>query len=381
MKNRLRSISVALVLELVAALPAGLAAAAAVELHMQSSAWFSLNDDKPSTPRLGLRFQPVLSLGKALGTKWKLDSEVSLNLFASGVAAGWRDPEFSGEIKPYRLWLRLSSARFEARLGLQKINFGSATVFRPLMWFDRIDPRDPLQITRGVYGLLLRYYFQNNANIWLWGLYGNPDAKGWETRPTADDTPEFGGRFQAPLFTGEVAATVHFRRTAAVSDPAAPASGESRFAIDGKWDLGVGLWVEASSVHQDETGAVAPWQRALTLGIDYTFQLGNGLYLLAEQFLSQGAASLLGRGEGSLSFAALVARYPLGLLDTLSTIIYYDWRNRQAYCFSSWQRTTDRWQFHVMVFWNPRQAQIFQAQAGNNLFGGKGFQLMAVCNL
>jgi len=54
---------------------------------------------------------------------------------------------------------------------LQKINFGSATLFRLLMWFDRIDPRDPLKLTDGVYGLLLRYYFHNNTNIWLWGLY------------------------------------------------------------------------------------------------------------------------------------------------------------------------------------------------------------------
>jgi hypothetical protein len=353
---------------------------AAIEWKHQFSGWFSLNDDRPSTPRFGVRYQPTLALAKSMTGQWKLDCEFSLDASASGSAAAWSDAKMSGEVKPYRLWLRLSSSRFEARLGLQKINFGSATVFRPLMWFDRIDPRDPLQISRGVYGLLLRYYFPGNANIWLWGLYGNPDPKGWETRSTATEAPEFGGRFQAPLFAGEAAATFHFRRLA----PAGTISmrpAENRFALDGKWDLGVGLWVEASSVHQDDPALAAPWQRSLTLGVDYTFQLGNGLYLLAEQFLSQAAASLLGKGEGSISLSALVARYPLGLLDTLSTIIYYDWRNRQAYCFSSWQRTTDRWQFHVMVFWNPRQAQIFQAQAGNNLFGGKGFQLMAVCNL
>ena len=57
--------------------------------------------------------------------------------------------------------------------GLQKINFGSATMLRPLMWFDQVDPRDPLQLTDGVWGVLGRYYFLNNANIWLWGLYGN----------------------------------------------------------------------------------------------------------------------------------------------------------------------------------------------------------------
>ena len=265
------------------------------ELKQQFSAWFSLNDDKPSTPRFGLRYQPTLSLAKALGTGWKLDSEFSLDLSASGSAPDWQIPGFDGEIKPYRLWLRLSSSRFEARLGLQKINFGSATIFRPLMWFDRIDPRDPLQITDGVYGLLLRYYFKNNANIWLWGLYGNPDTKGWETQPTADETPEFGGRFQTPLFSGEAGLTLHQRRL----DPGSDAGFSGRRKAASPW-TGNGTWGSASGPRRrSSTRMIRPrhfsWQRSLALGVDYTFKLGNGLYLLAEQFFSQGATSLFGR--------------------------------------------------------------------------------------
>ncbi len=367
---------------LVMALAAWLCAStrpAPIELKQQFSTWFSLNDGKPSTPRLDVRYQPVLSLAPRQAAKWKLDGEFSLDASVSGAAAGWRDAEISGAIKPYRLWLRFSSTRFEARLGLQKINFGSATLFRPLMWFDRIDPRDPLQVSAGVYGLLLRYYFKGNANAWLWGLYGNQDPKGWETRATANKTPEFGGRFQLPLFKGEAGATLHFRRLAPGAAGTRPA--ESRFALDGKWDLGPGVWVEASAVHQDDPAAPWPWQRLLTLGMDYTFKLGKGLYLLAEQFLSRRADSMFAAGGTSLSFSALLARYPVGLLDSLSAIIYYDWRNRQAYGFSGWQRTYDRWQFHVMAFWNPRQGQMIQPGSETGLFAGKGFQLMAVLNI
>ena len=60
-------------------------------------------------------------------------------------------PRPTATSSPTAAWLRLSTSRFEARVGLQKINFGSATLFRPLMWFDSLDPRDPLQITDGVY--------------------------------------------------------------------------------------------------------------------------------------------------------------------------------------------------------------------------------------
>ena len=374
-KNRCFFLAIVLALGLGSAL-----LAAEVELKQQFSAWFSLNNEKPSTPRFGLRWQPTLSLALAAGTKWKLDGEAALDISAVATAPGWRDPDSDGAIEPYRLWLRLSSSRFEARLGLQKINFGSATVFRPLMWFDRIDPRDPLQITEGVYGLLLRYYFKSNANVWLWGLYGNPDAKGWETRPTAGRTPEFGARFQAPLFTGEAGITAHFRRL----DPgsiASPRPRESRFALDGKWDIGVGLWAEAAVVHQDNPAALLSWQRSFVLGVDYTFKLGNGLYLLAEHFFSQEADSLLGSGGGRISFSALLARYPLGLLDNLSAVFYFDWRNDQTYNFASWQRTYDRWQFHVMAFWNPRQGKIVHSPSASGMFSGRGFQLLAIWNI
>ncbi len=355
--------------------------ASGIELKQQFNTWFSLNDDKPSTPRMGWRYQPTLSLAKATDAKWKFASEVSLDMFVSASAQNGRSLEFDGNIKPYRLWLRLSSSQFEARLGLQKINFGPATVFRPLMWFDRIDPRDPLQITAGVYGLLLRYYFKNNANIWLWGLLGNPDAKGWEIQPTADHTPEFGGRFQAPLFSGEAGVAVHHRQLAPGSGFTVPRSTESRFALDGKWDLGFGLWVEASFTRKYDQVTIFPWRRAIALGSDYTFKLGNGLYILAEQFFSHGSAAPLGNSEEGISFSALLTRYPLGILDNLSTIIYYDWLHDQMYGFASWQRTYDHWQFHLLVFSNPRQPQIIQTQSGNNMFSGNGFQVMAVWNI
>src|SRR6056297_139890 len=100
------------------------------------------------------------------------------------------------QISPYRLWAKLSGNQFELRAGLQKINFGSARMIRPLMWFDRMDPKDPLQLTSGVYGLLGRYYFLNNANIWAWALYGNNETKGLEIVPSVKNSFEYGGRVQ-----------------------------------------------------------------------------------------------------------------------------------------------------------------------------------------
>ena len=102
----------------------------------------------------------------------RFDAEVSGNMYGSGdiipfsnEEASW-DARWDGKVKLYRGWGRVSNDRAEVRVGLQKINFGSAMMLRPLMWFDSMDPRDPLQMTDGVWGAMGRYYFNNNANVW-----------------------------------------------------------------------------------------------------------------------------------------------------------------------------------------------------------------------
>jgi hypothetical protein len=186
------------------ALAVGFAPAQTLDVKGQASVWLALNDARPRNLRFGLRYIPALSFSTAAGKDLTLDAEVSANAYLNGESPGGAFAIQSREIKLYRGWVRLATTRFEARAGLQKINFGSATVLRPLMWFDRIDPRDPLQITDGVTGLLLRYYFPGNANVWAWGLYGNEATKGWETSPTARRSAEFGGRVQVPVPRGDL---------------------------------------------------------------------------------------------------------------------------------------------------------------------------------
>jgi hypothetical protein len=323
--------------------------------------WLTVNADKSIKPQAGLRYIPLFSLEQTFKKGYALDFELSLNAYGTARFHALDDITTDGEIDPYRLWARFSTSQFEARVGLQKINFGSATLLRPLMWFDSIDPRDPLQLTDGVYGLLLRYYFLNNANIWVWGLLGNDKPKGWEVMASAKDIPEFGGRIQVPLGNGETAVTFHHRKieTAGILQPIELETisfSENKYALDGKWDIGVGIWFEATVAHQDTQALPYPWQRALNVGLDYTFGLGNGLNVI-----------------GAIN-------YPLGLLDTLAGIFYYDWKNEDFYSFLRWQRTYDRWSIHVMAFWNPSRFAIYQVGQDNNLFTGKGIQIMIVYN-
>jgi hypothetical protein len=347
--------------------------------------WITGNTDSITEPFFGLRYIPEFTLEQSFKKDYSLDFELSLNTFATARFHSINHSETDGKIDLYRMWGRFSSSRFEVRIGLQKINFGSASLLRPLMWFDRIDPRDPLQLTDGVYGLLARYYFLNNANIWIWGLYGNDKLKGWERFPSKSQSAEFGGRAQLPLGSGEWALTYHHRILDPSQGPFALAiNGEStipedRFALDGKWDLGIGIWFEGTLTHQHSDVLPFPWQRALNIGLDYTFGLGNGLNLIGEHFMFTSSPKAFEAGEG-ITFSALSLGYPLGLLDRLSCIVYYDWDNKNLYSFINWRRTYDQWTINIIGFWNPELFQVYQNQPENTLYAGKGFQIMVVFN-
>lgn len=347
----------------------------------QASAFLLFNPDNQLNTWLGARYIPAFNLQKKLKKKHLLDLEVSANLSGS---FGWQpfDSTFTdGSLRAYRAWVRYSNQQMEWRLGLQKINFGSASILRPLMWFDQIDPRDPLQITDGVWGLLGRYYFLNNANLWVWGLYGNDNIRGWEVIPANANIPEFGARFQFPVKFGEVGLSFH-HRNADVSKIGAfdfEDTAENKMALDGKWDLVVGFWIEGSWVRKTRDLGLLTNQTVLNLGADYTFGLGGALTVVAEQLFfsfDEKPFAFVNR----TAFTALSMTYPLGLFDNLTAIIYYDWTNDKLFNFLQWQHSFPAWSLHVMGFWNPADDRLPQQGNVENLFGGKGIQVLAVYN-
>jgi hypothetical protein len=354
-------------------------------LQGQASGWLSSHSETSPLSQTGFRYIPDLSLRKNIDSSLSVDMDLSLNGYASGNFGKDENPDYQKDIKPYRAWLRFASNTFEIRAGLQKINFGSATLFRPLMWFDRVDPRDPLQLTDGVTGLLARYYFLNNANVWLWGLFRNNETKGWEITPTEHSSVEYGGRIQLPLLNGETGLSYHHRMTDITAlYPFLQENGnasipENRYGVDSKWDLGVGLWFEAVLIHTQTDLPLLKYQRQWTVGTDYTFDIGQGLYALTEFFRSENPREVLSQAQG-ISFSALSLNYPLGIVDRLSGIVYLDWTNRAWYRFVSWQRTYDNWILYILGFWNPTTIHLYQTQTASSTFAGTGIQLMVVFN-
>lgn len=335
--------------------------------------------------QIGLRYIPTWSLTVPWPTAL-FDTEISFNfnglykrLHSSGETTDF-------DISPYRFWVRRSTDKLEIRFGLQKITFGTARLFRPLMWFDKLDPRDPLQLTEGVWGLRVRRDYSNNSNVWFWGLLWNNEPKGWELIPTKKNNIEFGGRVQVPIWKGEMGFSTHNRIISRNDLPSyleistmPKATPEVKAALDGFFDIGIGLWFESSVIHADYGADFPNWQSMLTVGSDYTFAVGNGLTVTGEHFIySQDDKPFT--TDSAVQLTGIMAMYPISLFDQLSGILFYSWDTELAYFFISWQRTYDDWIINLNTFFSSKSDSSFSFGQSFSDFSSRGIQLMLIFN-
>jgi len=294
---------------------------------------------------LGIRYIPELHMSIPSESESPWDMELQFNTVSSipiDTLANL-DPECA--VSLYRWWFRYTTDQFETRIGLQKINFGPARILRSLRWFDSLDTNDPLQLTTGVTGVLARYFFVNNANMWVWGLFGNTGLKGSETYLTADNTMEWGGRYQHPVPLGEMALSVH-RRQIEYGERAI----QNRVAIDGQWDVGVGLWLEAVFQETSLSSLADPWQTGLTVGGDYTVDVGTGLHVSLE--------TMVVNTTQTLQYTAMMIDASVSIIDTISLILNYDHQQQKITYTMSWQGTYDDWNLHLSVYSDGIQGQM-----------------------
>jgi len=353
----------------------------------QVVAWTAASVEKPVLIQPGVRIVPAFTGEFSLKNSNLIDFEASANISGSITFENDVCTDTFGVFKPYRVWLRYSTEKLELRAGLQKINFGPAKMFRPLMWFDAMDIRDPLQLTDGVYGILGKYFFDNNGSVWLWSLAGNKQPKGFELFGSVPAIPEFGGRFELPFAGGEVGFAYHHRTLTQQFNRMGIVTGdhrhvENRFGIHGRWDVEVGIWFEASASLIGEnylTSMYFPKKTdMINIGLDYTVQLGNGIGLTMEYFRYHNAEQLFTGGVAA-NVLGLMANYPLTLMDNISAMLFYvpAESHSMAMSYISWFRSWDNFSLYLMAFLNPKTYQ-FPAMPvqGRNMFAGKGFQVM-----
>ena len=120
-------------------------------------------------------------------------------------------------------------------------------------------------------------------------------------------------------------------------------------------------------------------QHLLNIGADYTFAIGNGLTVTYEQLIASFDRKPFQFKE-PITFSAINAMYPSGLLDRFSIITYFDWTNKSPYFFINWQRQFNKLTLNLMGYSNPKDYRIPSQNRAQNLFAGTGIQLMLIYN-
>jgi len=230
-----------------------------------------------------------------------------------------------------------------------------------------IEPQDPQEETEAVRAALFRYYFLNNANLWLWGIYAKDELKGLESFASKEYSYEFGGRIQYPFEFCETAFSFHHRELEFGNTL------ENRFGIDARWDFQIGLWLEVVASKFSKDNFTPNWEKFLTFGADYTINLGNGIHVLGEHFVYSNSENNFHESSYKTESSAISLNYPIGLFDNISTIVKYNWESEDWYRFVSYQRNYDRLSIYLNFSWNPKVDSFEPEQISTD---GKSIQLM-----
>jgi hypothetical protein len=319
--------------------------------------------DGQSSIESTMGYIPTLSLFKELSDNQLIDIEWAYRL----------DRAYSGDSllhnneSHHRYWIRYSSEKLEARLGLQKIVFGPSFVLRSLSWFDTIDLKDPTGQTNGVEAFRLRWFPSNSLSLWSWAINNN------------QDTLSYGSRAEVSNSAGEWGLTYHqdpSKSLQPIGQIGIPISGShNRIAIDYRYDGFIGFWNESALVSSDRSEIIMA-----TVGADYTLPIATGILVMAE-YMS--ISNKINSGELSQSYTALMASMPLGMVHQLMFISQFDLEENRSYNYLRWSSTYDHYSLNFILSISPKRADynLSEEHLPRSLAGfGTGFQFMFIYN-
>ena len=258
-------------------------------------------------------------LGTLLETdNWVLDFEFSadaLQVDGPSEQAGLREET---ELDFFRAWLRLDNGESKIRGGRQKILFGSGSIFRPLGLFDTRDVTGVVPQTRGVDGLRVTHFLSPTTLIETWLI---PAKK--------NDAFIFGLRGELFWNDIEAGAMVQYHPKSDLEGLPGFNQEMVQMGYHLKGEMEVGFWNESRL--DIEMKPSEPTQFDTVLGLDYTFDVGEGLHVLAEYFLttrSKGFSLIDTKGQSSYQQIGIAVDQPVGIDIKWQIFGIYDLRDQ-----------------------------------------------------
>ncbi len=206
--------------------------------------------------------------------KWSLDYELKGDNRITGgprEQAGFSD-DFESEF--FRAWLRAGNETVKIRGGRQAILFGAGALFRPLGFFDNRNISGVVPLTRGVDGLRTTVFLSPDTFIDSWLVSADKDS-----RVVA------GGRIESQVSGVETGLVFQYHPETDLEF--LPEFDRELFQLGYhlKGEYGIGYWNEARfdfgvESFEDNLRFDSVW------GADYTLNVGEGLHVLVEYFLS-----------------------------------------------------------------------------------------------
>ena len=315
--------------------------------------------DNQSSIESTMGYIPTLSLFKELSDNQLVDIEWAYQLDRAYPG----DSLMHNNQYHHRYWVRYSSEKLEARLGLQKIVFGPSLVLRSLSWFDTIDLKDPTGQTDGVEAFRLRWFPSNSLSLWSWVI--NNDQ----------DTLSYGSRAELSNSAGEWGLTYHqdpSKSLQGIGQIGIPVYGShNRLAIDYRYDGFIGFWNESALIRSNKSDIIMA-----TVGADYTLPIANGLLVMVE-YMS------ISSKIDSASYTAIMTSMPIGMVHQVMFISQFDLEENRSYNYLRWSSSYDHYSLNFILSISPKRADynLPEEYLRRSLAGfGTGFQFMFIYN-
>ena len=179
--------------------------------------------------------------------------------------------EYDAEL--FRGWIRYEKGNFKIRGGRQQILFGAGALFRPLGFFDTRNITGIIPLTRGVDGLRSTYFLSSTSSV-----------QGWVVNAENKSRAIVGLRGEANFGPIEAGVVLQYQPKTDLPFLADFNLEMVRVGYHLKGEHVVGYWNESRlDIQQDQPGD--PLRFDTVFGVDYTFDVGQGLHVLLEYSL------------------------------------------------------------------------------------------------
>jgi len=208
------------------------------------------------------------------GDDWSVDYELVGDLLHVGGPFVQNGSQEDFDFDFFRAWLRLEKGNIKIRGGRQQILFGSGSIFRPLGFFDTRNVAGIIPLTRGVDGVRATWFPTNSSTI-----------EGWVIPAKSGNSLISGIRGEMLLGGIEAGIVAQYNPTNNLSFLPNYDLELFQLGYHFKGEKTVGYWNEGRFDIEKKSGQSHTRFQSV-IGSDYTFDLGQGLHVLLEYFVS-----------------------------------------------------------------------------------------------